>query len=338
MSARIEYIDFAKGYAIVTIVCYHALQQMALPEPLQRAIVFGGTGVHLFFALSGFGLAWSAGQDGLWSFYRRRMSKVWAPYVLALTLSWAAAAWLGIFPDGLEAWLAGVGLYQMFFERYIESFGGHFWFVSAIMQFYLVFPGLYWVQKKMSGKMFLALAFSLSLGWWLLVYGLGKSEFRVWNSFFLQFLWEFALGMALAKAVKTQKTNLQNALETNRYVWFFLGVGLFFTGLMIGMVAKLGDTGRIFNDIPAFLGYTALSLFVYRMGKNLLPWLIRFFLWINGFSYSLYLIHVLVLHLCMWMLGAAVLHTSSIVLYLMMVIPAAQVFEQGWQLLKRSMP
>ena len=329
MQQRIEYIDFAKGYAIFTIVCYHALQQVALSPLLQKAIIFGGTGVHLFFLLSGFGLAWSASKDSIPQFYRRRMSKVWVPYVVVLTISWAAAAWLGIFSDGADAWLAGVALYQMFSERYIESFGGHFWFISTIFQFYMVFPLLTRLQNKMSANVFLALAFSLSIAWWLLVYFSEKSELRVWNSFFLQFLWEFAIGMALARAVKQQRFNLAQALETPRYDWFYLGAGIFFTALMIVIVLKMGAAGRIFNDVPALLGYTALSLFVYRMGRRTLPWLNRFFLWINGFSYSLYLIHVLVLHLFLLVAGISSLSLFTLLLYLILTLGLAFAFEQA---------
>lgn len=329
MQQRIEYIDFAKGYAIFTIVCYHALQQVALSPLMQKAIIFGGTGVHLFFLLSGFGLAWSASKDSTLQFYRRRMSKVWVPYVVVLTLSWAAAAWLGIFPDGVDAWLAGVALYQMFSERYIESFGGHFWFISTIFQFYLVFPLLIRLQNRMPANVFLALAFSISIAWWLLVYFSGKSELRVWNSFFLQFLWEFAIGMALARAVKQQRFNLARALGTPRYDWLYLGAGIVFTALMIGIVLKMGAAGRVFNDVPALLGYTALSLFIYRMGRRALPWLNRFFLWINGFSYSLYLIHVLVLHLFLLVAGVSSLHLFTLLLYLILTLGLAFAFEQA---------
>ncbi len=329
MQQRIEYIDFAKGYAIFTIVCYHALQQVALSPLMQKAIIFGGTGVHLFFLLSGFGLAWSASKDSTLQFYRRRMSKVWVPYVVVLTISWAAAAWLGIFPDGADAWLAGVALYQMFSERYIESFGGHFWFISTIFQFYLVFPLLTRLQNKMSANVFLALAFSISIGWWLLVYFSGKSDLRVWNSFFLQFLWEFAIGMALAREVKQQRIDLGRALETPRYDWLYLGAGIVFTALMIGIVLKMGAAGRIFNDVPALLGYTALSLFIYRVGRRALPWLNRFFLWINGFSYSLYLIHVLVLHLFLLIAGVSSLHYFTLLLYLILTLGLAFTFEHA---------
>lgn len=80
-----------------------------------------------------------------------------------------------------------------------------------------------------------------------------------------------------------------------KYWWCFLPIGLLFTAVMIGMILKMGAAGRIFNDIPALLGYAAFSLFLYFLGDRRLPPLKQFFLWINGFSFSLYLIHVLVL-------------------------------------------
>ena len=98
---------------------------------------------------------------------------------------------------------------------------------------------------------------------------------------------------------------------------------------MIGIVLKMGAAGRIFNDVPALLGYTALSLFIYRVGRRALPWLNRFFLWINGFSYSLYLIHVLVLHLFLLIAGVSSLHYFTLLLYLILTLGLAFTFEHA---------
>ena len=305
---RFDYIDFAKGYAIFSIVCYHALQRLDLPPLGQQAIVFGGTGVHLFFLLSGFGLGLARPFVSPAAFYQRRLVKIWLPYVLALTLSWLAALAFGLFPDGFEAWLAGAGLYQMFSEKYIEAFGGHFWFISAIIQFYAVYPALVWAREKLGNARFLAAAMALSLAWWLAVSALGKGDLRTWNSFFLQFLWEFALGMVLADRVRKAgpdtpggQAGLREGIFWN-YPWYsYLPAGLLFASVMVLAILKLGETGRVFNDIPALLGYTALSVFVYRAGELYLPPLERFFRWVGGFSFSLYLVHILVLEA--WLLG-----------------------------------
>ncbi|MCC6411239.1 MAG: acyltransferase, partial [Saprospiraceae bacterium] len=296
MKERLEYPDFARAYAILSIALFHALQRLDLPGFWGEAIVFGGSGVHLFFLLSGFGLGLSAGPYFLTTFYRRRFFKIWLPYVLALSLSLLFAATLDWFPDGMQAWLAGVALYQMFVEKYIEAFGGHFWFISTILQFYLIFPLLRFFKIKIKNDVvFLGAALILSITWWCLVYGLGKGELRTWNSFFLQFLWEFALGMVLAERYRNGKSF---GAFWQFPVWMYLFAGVFFSALMVWMVHSWGDAGKIFNDIPAMIGYTALSLLVYRMVVILSPPLLRLFLWIGGFSFSIYLVHILVLELC----------------------------------------
>lgn len=304
---KIEYIDFAKGYAILSIVLYHALQRVALPPMLGKAIIFGGTGVHLFFLLSGFGLGLSKSTVSVGDFYKRRLTKIWLPYIFVLTISLLSALALGLFPDRFKAWAAGVFLYQMFFEKYVQSFGGHFWFISTIIQFYLVFPALVWAKRKIGHAWaFFGLALLVSVLWWELVFILDKGHERIWNSCFLQFLWEFALGMALAE-LEIGNRKLGNSSPQNpqfpisdfqfHHWWLSLPVGLFFTGLMIFMILKMGEVGRIFNDIPALIGYAALSYFLFKFGERFVPPIKQFFLWVGGFSFSLYLVHVLVLEL-----------------------------------------
>jgi peptidoglycan/LPS O-acetylase OafA/YrhL len=301
-SGKIDFLDFAKGYAIFTIVCYHTLQRVPLAPILQKAIIFGGSGVHLFFLLSGFGLGLSTWGGDTLKFYQWRASKVWLPYVLALSLSWILALTLHLFSDGWDAWLAGVALYQMFYEPYIHSFGGHYWFISAIIQFYLAFPLLVWLKGRFSNPWnYFWICLIISMVWWLVVYFMGTGEMRSWNSFFLQFLWEFALGQVLAGAYKAgtgaDKPYVLRADFWN-YKWgYYLPTGVLFTGIMIAMILKMGAAGKIFNDIPALIGYTAICIFIYHLGERYIPVLKRLFLWIGGFSYSLYLVHIMVLEL-----------------------------------------
>lgn len=332
---KIIWVDFAKGYAIFTIVCYHVLQRVALPPALSQAIVFGGTGVHLFFMLSGFGLGLSRSVLSPLMFYRRRLSKIWLPYIVVLTLSLLGALTLGLFPNGWPEWLAGVGLYQMFHEPYIQSFGGHFWFISTIIQFYIVFPVLIRVQRKINNPaLFAGLALLISIAWWLVVWILDKGGLRIWNSFFLQFLWEFALGMALAQwstsAEKSALVSRAFRVLSIRNPLFWSVMGSAFSGLMLVMILKMGDIGKIFNDIPALAGYTGLCIFIWRVGQNWVPPLKNFFLWVSGFSFSLYLVHVLVLELYLLVTTGSV-HSALTPLaagvYLPLALLAGRAFE-----------
>jgi peptidoglycan/LPS O-acetylase OafA/YrhL len=104
---------------------------------------------------------------------------------------------------------------------------------------------------------------------------------------------------------------------------------LIFTAIMILMILKMGDAGRIFNDIPALVGYAAFSVFFFQIGTTFLPPLKRFFLWAGGFSYSLYLVHILVLEV--WLRALAWLGVSvswlSLLPFLAPALLAGRAFE-----------
>ena len=328
MERRLEFLDFARAYAILTVVAYHLLQRFALPAGAQQAIVFGGSGVHLFFLLSGFGLAFSGKKIELFSFYKRRFLKIWLPFVLALSLSWAAAAAFGLFPDGWQAWLAGVGLYQMFSANWMESFGGHFWFVSTILQFYLIYPLLDWFLKKTpKTSYFVAASLFLSLCWWVIVWQFDKSAYRNWNSFFLQFLWEFALGMALAKRMQSGKNPF--AFLQQHWGWSF---PIALAGLLLTVFLQrfAGPAGKIFNDIPILLAYSALCYGIYRACKAWAPALLRAFHWVSGISFAMYLTHILVLTI--WLACLRSLHLNfgfwAVLPYLLSALAIAWLFER----------
>jgi peptidoglycan/LPS O-acetylase OafA/YrhL len=53
---RLDYLDFARGFAMLAIVLFHYLQPYVVEGPLSKVILVGGSGVHLFFVLSGFEL------------------------------------------------------------------------------------------------------------------------------------------------------------------------------------------------------------------------------------------------------------------------------------------
>ena len=60
-------------------------------------------------------------------------------------------------------------------------FGGQMWFVSTIIQFYLIWPFLLKLFNKLIGVIY---ALLISMLWATIVAMLGKSDVRVWNSFF----------------------------------------------------------------------------------------------------------------------------------------------------------
>ena len=156
------------------------------------------------------------------------------------------------------------------------------WFVSTIIQFYLLWPLFVMTIKR---RCPLLIGLIISLVWATFVGVIGKEEERVWNSFFLQYVWEFILGMWLANFYFNHPG--QNMVPQWRYLLFGIFVGMGLSGLM----AWNGGAFKLYNDIPSLVGYISLALFIYKFA---IPCINKLFSYTNRISYEWYLVHMLV--------------------------------------------
>lgn len=256
---RLDFIDFAKGVAIFSIIAFHFMMPFA-EGWLAKAIVAGGAGVHLFFLLSGFGLGFSVNRFSFTVFFRKRFTALLVPYYLAILL--ITAVNLIIEPDqaiDIYALAGHIFLFKMFDEAIINSFGLQFWFISTIIQLYLLFPILLLLQKRFGNHVFFTLALCASIAYWILVYAFELENLRIFNSSAFQFLWEFALGMLLAERYRHEGYRFWEQPSGR-----LLACGISGMALMAGMAIFGGASGKVFNDIPAALGFGALTAFAYR--------------------------------------------------------------------------
>jgi len=290
---RLNIIDFLRGYSIFTIVVMHLLSDFALPGIIKNAISFGGAGVHVFILVSGFGLCLSQMNKPLayLQFLKRRFSKIYIPYIIIIAVS--ASLPFMYNGDRIFAFLSHSFLFKMFNENLMGSFGAQFWFISMIISFYLIFPFLYRILMKIKWQM-VVVSLLISLLWSTIVGLLGKSEFRIWNSFFLQYLGEFTLGMMLALKYKENPEFIKIPSKWLLAVLAIAGIAVTgYTGIKGGML-------KLYNDIPSLIGYLSLALLIYSLG---IKWLNRFFTYTNSFSYEWYLIHILVFECIFHFLG-----------------------------------
>lgn len=141
MLQRLEVIDFLRGFSIFTIVLMHLLQSFPISPFLMAASSFGGAGVHVFILCSGFGLYLSYLNRPLTyiQFLKRRFLKVYLPYIIIILIS-ALIPFYNTSSDKLLQVLSHVFLFKMFFNDLESSFGLQMWFVSTIIQFYLLWP------------------------------------------------------------------------------------------------------------------------------------------------------------------------------------------------------
>ncbi len=290
MKNKVEVIDFLKGYSILSIVLYHFFQGIALSPVLAKAIHFGGAGIHTFIFASGFGLFLSHLQNPIpyTQFLRKRFTRIYVPYIIVVTLSAAISLFIPIYENSWNNYFSHVFLYKMFYDHLIGTYGYQLWFISTIIQFYLVFALIVKLRQWIPGNIFLLVGLLISYGWAIVFLLLHKEDLRSWNSFFLMFIWEFMLGMYCAEIY------LKKGYEFWKIRKSFL-IGIAISGLIVysGMAILGGRFGKAFNDVPALFGYTALCIFIYSLQ---IKWINRFILFTANLSFSIFLIHFLVLN------------------------------------------
>ena len=281
MTERLDIINFLRGFSIFSIVLTHLMQFHNFPMLINKAINFGSSGIHVFILCSGFGLYLSYLHKPLTyrQFIKRRFSKIYFPYIIIVLLS---ALW-EFYLSGFFNWkivFSHIFLYKMFVPEYECSLGGPFWFISTIIQFYIAWPLLVKIAKMKWG---LLLGFIVSYSWATLVVILGYENERVWTCFFLQFLWEFLLGMWLAEKYFTNKQQYFNIK------WKYIISGIFI-GIPLTALTGLSFL-RLYNDILALTGFLSVTLFIYKMNISFIN---KFFNYTNNISYELFLCHMLV--------------------------------------------
>ena len=174
------------------------------------------------------------------------------------------------------------------------------------------------------GGYFIALA--ISIAWSTLVGVLGYEEMRPWGSFFLQYLWEFCLGMWIAERFVETKNDRLWEISNYRWGWLLIGAigGMALTGLM----AWSGGLLKLYNDIPSLIGYLSVMLIIYKLGENMVN---RFFIWASGFGYELYLVHSLVFAVMAYLLKESI----SIPSLLLIKLVVAYLVAYGYKLLMK---
>lgn len=315
MNRKLDLISYLKGYAIFTIVAFHLITYYNFynwPNIIRFASTIGAAGIHVFFVCSGFGLFFSYLKKPIsyMQFLKKRFLKLYIPYIVIILIS-ACIPFMYNGNDRINAVLSHIFLFKMFSPIYEHSFGAQFWFISTIIQFYLVFYILIYLKNKLGSKKYLIISIIISLVYGILVILLGKMEIRTWDSFFLQYLWEFSLGMIFAEYF----CNSQQSYKSYKSPKLFLILILSILGfIMTGLTSYLGGIFRIFIDYTLFLGYGSLAYFIYLLN---IKYINTFFIWINKFSYEWYLIHILIFE-CMRVLLIGC--NSSIFLFILVFI------------------
>lgn len=316
MKRYLDIIDFLRGFSIFTIVLMHLIQSYPLSDVLYKITSFGGAGVHVFILCSGFGLylSYLIKPVKYLDFLKRRFIRVYVPYIIVILIS-AIIPFYNTSDDKWFQLLSHVFLFKMFNEGLESSYGGQMWFVSTIIQFYLLWPIVLYIFRQ---KYNLLVALIISLVWASFVAFIGYSDQRIWNSFFLQYLWEFVLGMYLAEYY------YKNPDKFVTPPWRILIPVCFISMLLTLGMALLGGPWKLYNDIPSMAGYLFLCLIIYKLSVSIIN---RFFISLNKISYEWYLVHILVFACCRYFLQDYMYWSVLIVIQLLASYVVAYCYE-----------
>jgi hypothetical protein len=150
--------------------------------------------VPLFFFLSGFGLTlqFQSKPMSLWKYYRYRLTKILAPFLLwSLFTSFRHQEFIVGMPWSAEPW----GTTKTFLRfLFLDGFDYQYYFVIVIFQFYLVYPFLYKLARSriwMGAFLLLHLAFMSPVESYLELWGLELPKFHA-NILLFHWLYCFA--------------------------------------------------------------------------------------------------------------------------------------------------
>ncbi len=304
---RIPALDGVRGVAILMVVAYHyvAIPIHQSPSPLlqwlRHLLSRGGTGVDLFFVLSGFLIGrilihYREARNYYRVFYIRRVARIFPAYyellLLFLGLRWLSQRFslldpaLFVNPISFEAYLLyGQNLAMILHGTFGNEFLAITWSLAIEEQFYLFLP---WLVRVTSPKRFpwVTLGF---LGLPLLLRSTLGGDGKFYG--FMLTPWRFdALFFGVLLAVLESRARLQGRWKKILPWVFLLLTGRFF---YLSFSEPLGSTNHLFFNALLYATLLAwiLSAEQGRMARLFQKaWLRK----IGTVSYGIYLFHQLV--------------------------------------------
>jgi peptidoglycan/LPS O-acetylase OafA/YrhL len=288
-------LDGVRGIAALMVMCLHFSPQIpsgdSLNNFLKRVAPFGGTGVTLFFVLSGFlitRILLNSKKDNSYfkTFYFRRSVRIFPLYYLFLIITFL------IIPAFTHAQLQGTWYFWIYLQNFAFTFGwpadgpNHFWSLAVEEHFYLFWPVvLFFCSEKTLYKVIAALIIASLLCRILLLS-------RGYGVFYFTFTNMDALAIG-ALASLYERRGIDNQRSTRYLVYFFIlmipsvALGLFVSG------KKLDVIQVIKLPLMAFAYYFLIVFLISLKGTNLIKTIFSSspLTYFGRISYGLYVFH-----------------------------------------------
>jgi peptidoglycan/LPS O-acetylase OafA/YrhL len=320
-TSRIPELDGIRGLAISSVLCFHyiSIQGEATPgsiiDRLQRLVILGGTGVDLFFVLSGFligGILLDVKDSPRYfrTFYVRRFFRIVPVYFAWITAYILVARFGGKYllalshsgntpPLGYLVYNHYLFLQNFYLDKFHNLAGAwfdHTWSLAVEEQFYLVIPLLVWFLPRKAYKVFLFCVIILEPVLRIILLKAGLMNAGLIGQ--LTFTRADVLAVGALAAVYWREEEARNWLQNNsRFIYLALGLlFLAFTAFWVWSPYQ-----RSFAMCAAGFSVVALFYVALLMAALCIPgqpisliarW--SFLRKIGTVSYCMYLIHVVV--------------------------------------------
>ena len=281
---------FLMGIAILWIVIFHTMIDFH-NIVLNFIRDIGDCGVDIFLFLSGFGIYYSLKKNDTYSFYKKRLKRIFIPYI-PLLLIWCSAI----------AFFSNISIYEILGNLYMIGIWvglqhQYAWFVQLVVLLYLISPIIYYLFRRTSNSH--KLLFYLILFFWGLSF-----------IFFDTSIYHKSIrGLAFFIGMYFAHSNFKNE-KKERFFWnilFFIGIILLIISkLWVAKVLGLSYHWIIRNSTyPFFVPGVCLLLSppppliykLYIMYPFPFQFLYRIISFMGTISLELYLIHVAIFRL-----------------------------------------
>jgi len=247
---------YGRAIAILMIVIFHLFDSIQKVDPsmfhniIFKMTHFGSQGIHFFFFSSAFFLylkydTISRYNSLFLSWLGKRLLKLYPTYIASLILIviiFYIFNYQTILPK--EILINLLPMIRNFDDYYIHSINGNFWFLHTLIEFYLIFPFLVKLSHKLTNLHFLLLTYVIVIIYitsYTFYFSVDSSSLNPFTAFFINYLYDFALGIALAKYFKENK-------KIDLKISYLIAI--FFIFEIIGVyLSQIGAYGRNINDI-----------------------------------------------------------------------------------------
>ncbi len=364
---RLQSIDALRGVAALGVVLYHAVLRTpnAVPNNLFRWPVkllqfgssFGYIGVFLFFVISGFciHLQWAKSRANgqspsikFGSFWRRRIRRLYPPYLMAFALFFLMAA-LSVGINVTRFFVYDVVMHLLMLHNFdpkvCYSINGVFWTLAIEEQLYLAYFLLLFLRNRWGWGPTLLICAAARVGWFIFSHaawvaaGIGipvpegaASHWFTWALGAIAVeaafglvklpkwcgnLWLGAAAIAVASATSLVLPHTQKDTLSHDLAWLLMhpvwGLGFFI------LVNRAVRAEQSWASKRRQRGETART---FNIGE-LLPRVVAAAAFVGVFSYSLYLTHELVIMQSWWFITWRL---PPILNTLLIVVPATVAF------------